>query len=118
VSLYDLIYYLDRLHLDTLKFRVIPVLNAESAAAIQVLYVAQAAEEKVGMFPFQGLSCPATTASLFTIKGAASSESIVLYQRKIFSNEARFTEQSYTMNIEGGNTQVRSMMMKVDNMED
>ena len=55
MSLYDLIYYLDRLHLDTLKFRVIPVLNAESAAAIQVLYVAQAAEEKVGMFPFEGL---------------------------------------------------------------
>lgn len=55
MSLYDLIYYLDSLSLDTLKFRVVPVLNAESAAAVQVLYVAQAAEEKVGMFPFEGL---------------------------------------------------------------
>ncbi len=55
MSLYDLIYYLDRLNLDTLKFRVVSVLNAEIAAAVQVLYVAESAEEKVGMFPFEGL---------------------------------------------------------------
>ena len=56
MSLYDLVYNLDRLHLDTLKFGVVPVLNAESAAAIQVLYVAETAEEKVGMLPFEGLN--------------------------------------------------------------
>ena len=64
MSLYDLIYYLDRLNLDTLKFRVVPVLKAQGTPAVHELNVAETAEEKVGMFPFQGLSCPATTASL------------------------------------------------------
>jgi hypothetical protein len=79
MSLYDFIYYLDSLCLNTLKFRVVTVLKAQGATAVHELYVAETTEEKVGMFPFEGLSCPATTASLVTIKGVASSESIVLY---------------------------------------
>ena len=41
----------------------------------------------------------------------------MLYQRKIFNETAPFVENSYSMRIEGGNTQVRSMMMQVDNLE-
>lgn len=76
MSLYDFVYYLDSLCLNTLKFRVVTVLKAQGATAVHELNVAETAKEKVGMFPFEGLSCPATTASLLSV---ASSESIVLY---------------------------------------
>ena len=85
MSLYDFVYYLDSLCLNTLKFRVVPVLKAQGTTAVHELNVAEAAKEKVGMFPFEGLSCPATTASLFTIKGVASSESIVLNHVRVES---------------------------------
>lgn len=31
--------------------------------------------------------------------------------------ETPFTEKSYAMRVEGGNTQARSMLMQVDNLE-
>jgi hypothetical protein len=44
-------------------------------------------------------------------------ESIVLYQRKIFNDTNTFNETSYSLRVEGGNTEVRNMMLQVDNLE-
>jgi hypothetical protein len=80
MSLDYFVYYLDSLCLDSLKFRVVAVLKAKSASAVQVLNVAESTKEKVSMFPFKGLSLGCTPASIYIIGiSTAITESVVLY---------------------------------------
>jgi hypothetical protein len=86
MSLNYFVYYLYRLCLNSLKFRVVSVLKAKSASAVQVLNVAESTKEKVSMFPFQSLSLCLTPTSIYIIGiRTAITESVVLYHVSVES---------------------------------
>jgi hypothetical protein len=86
MSLNYFIYYLDRLCLNSLKFRVVAVLKAKGTSTVQVLNVAESTKEKVSMFPFKGLSLCLTPTSIYIIGiSTAITESVVLYHMGVES---------------------------------